>query len=131
MGNGRTINAWLRRVVRKMGYNIYRVTAKERSEIDGFERRLSRQATPAAFGSELVKLRELKIRYANVRLPIATHSLWGARGNSETKPDFRGGGMNAYVGSYAGSDPLCARVKFFVFADAVRRKDSIGLLGRL
>ena len=134
-----TIKEALKRAARQRGYNFYRVSREERSFIEDFERNVWNRNSPDVFGSKLSRLRDLKDRYIQVRLPIANHSIWAARGSAETTPDIgRGGvdlrtfrGPNAYVFSYAGSDPLAARLRYFIYADAARRKDPMQLLGRL
>lgn len=133
------MKTWIRQALRKQGYNVYRMSDEERTELENYERAKSVQYLPADLGPELLRLRELKSRYAGVRIPITNHSLWGSKGNSETKPDIGWGGVdletfrggNAYVALYGGSDPLAARLRFFIFADAVRRKDPMQLLDTL
>ena len=129
----------IKRSLRKTGYNIYRISDEDRSVIEKFEGSPPSATVEAVFGSKLSILRDLKSRYARVRLPIAIHSIWSARGNSETKPDIGRGGLDlltfrghcAYVFSYAGSDPVSARLRYYIYADAARRKDSMRLLERL
>jgi putative sugar O-methyltransferase len=127
----------VKRALRKQRYHVVRISDEERAIIEDFER--SQSIAPADFGPKLSTLRDLKNRYASVRLPIASHSIWTARGGDETKPDIgRGGvdlqsfrGHSAYVFSYAGPDPITSRLRYFIYADAVRRKDSMKLLDRL
>jgi len=129
----------IRRLLWRIGFNIYRISSEERAEFEGFERCLSGQTLTTVFGDDAGLLRNLKSRYARVNLPIAVHSVWERKGTSDTEPDIGLGGVDlrafrghsAYVWSHTGSDPRLARMKYFIYADAVRRKDSIGLLGKL
>ncbi|MFN0315899.1 MAG: putative sugar O-methyltransferase, partial [Burkholderiales bacterium] len=132
------VKSHIRNTLRKMGYNVYRLSDEERLQYDALEGRLSNRSDPVNSGYGLSRLRELKSRYAKMDLPITRHSLWGAKGNSEANADIGWGGVDlrsfregAYVGSYAGANPLTTRLKFFIYADAVRRKDAMQLLGKL
>jgi len=133
------IKGTIRHALRKRGYHVYRISDEERSQLDAHERHSSARTVPADFGTDLSRLRELKTRYALVQLPVTSHSLWSAKGHSETKPDIGRGGVDlhnfradsAYVFSYAGADPLAARLRYYLYADAIRRKDSMALLGKL
>ena len=124
-----------------MGYNLYRITPEERQAIESYEAHGSAQALDTAFDADVSKLRDLRQGYARVDLPIAIHSAWGSRGATDTQADFGFGefvvdlryfrGDNVYVWSCAPSDPLAARLRYFIYADAVRRKDAKKLLNSL
>ena len=132
------VKSCIRRTLRKMGYNVYRLSNEERLQFDTHERRLANRPDPVTSGQGPTRLRDLKTRYARIDLPITRHSLWGAKSESNATADIGWGGVDlqnfregAYVGSYAGANPLTARLKFFIYADAVRRKDTLQLLGKL
>jgi hypothetical protein len=103
------------------------------------EQKNSKASSPAIFVDSLEYLANLRERYANVRLPIANHSVWQSRGTNQNTADigwikvdlqnFREN--NAYVFSYLRNDPLVSRLTYFIFADAVRLKDASGLLKKL
>jgi len=132
---------WLRRLLRRRGYHLTRVSGGELAELDAYERRLAENAAPVSFNEAVSRLVELKKRYEAVTLPIANHSLWSSRAASRPNPRagwsqggievFRGGGRNSYVGPYGATDPLRARLLLFIFANSVRQRDGAGLLGRL
>jgi hypothetical protein len=123
----------------RLGYRFHPMTDEDRAIIDGYERSSSDRGHGIDFSANLSTLRDLKARYAEVALPINSHSIWAARGGSDIRPDVGRGGVDlerfrgntAYVFSYAGSDPVSARLRYFIYADAVRRKDAAGLLQRL
>jgi SAM-dependent methyltransferase len=73
-----------------------------------------------------------------VDLPVSRHSLWSTKGNPQTNIDIGWVGIDllnfregAYAGSYAGWNPMGARLKYYIFSDAVRRKDTMQLLAKL
>jgi SAM-dependent methyltransferase len=133
------IKSSLKLAARRLGYRVHPMTDEDRAVIDGYDRASSTRGHGIDFTANLSTLRDLKARYAEVRLPITRHSIWTARGGSDTRPDIGRGGVDlelfrghtAYVFSYAGSDPVSARLRYFIYADAVRRKDTAGLLRRL
>ena len=137
MSTFRSIKDSLKNALRKRGYHAFRISEEDRAIIEECER--SSSSSAADFGSRLSVLDDLRRRYAQVRLPITSHSIWQARGASETRadvgrmpvdlPTFRGD--NAYLFSYGSPDPLSSRLKYYIDADAVRRKDAARLLGRL
>jgi len=113
---------WLRRLLRRRGYHLTRVSGGELAELDAYERRLAENAAPVSFNEAVSRLVELKKRYEAVTLPIANHSLWSSRAASRPNPRagwsqggievFRGGGRNSYVGPYGATDPLRARCSY-------------------
>lgn len=132
----RNIIELIRRCFQLLGYNLYKMSAGERRDLAAQRQELSTAET--IFGGALVRLRELRARYAKVQLPVALHSVWRLRGLSGDTADRGWGivdlrsfrGNNAYIFSYLRNDPLISRLVYFIFADAVRRKDAAGLLSR-
>lgn len=139
MINGKTLKGLVRKAFRKYGYNIYQISNEERLALDNYEQQLSGQTLKSVFGSDVSRLVELKARYADVQLPIATHSVWQGKGEAAAKSDIGWGGLdlrafrghNAYIWSYTTSDPVSARQKYYIYADAVRKKDECRLFGKL
>jgi SAM-dependent methyltransferase len=105
----------------------------------------SRQSLEAIFGADLSRLRELRARYAQVTLPVATHSAWGAKARSGTHLGIGWGGVdlrtfrghNAYVWSYGcfwsqgRLDAMATQLKYYVFAAEAKNRDSTLLLQTL
>lgn len=131
------IKANIRSFIHNKGYNLYRMTEADRRQL-----LLENQELPmaeSAFGNALSRLYELRERYAKVRLPIATHSVWRSRGRTKDTADVGWGTVNvrkfrsnsAYIFSYLRNDPFVSRLVYFIFADSVRRRDPSGLLNRL
>lgn len=131
------IKELVRRCFQRLGYTVHRMSDEEKRYLS-----IQSQEQPppnAIFGSALPRLSKLRARYAKVRLPIAAHSVWQARGGNNEIADIGWGavdlrrfrGDNAYIWSYLRSDPLYTRLIYFIFADAVRRKDAAGLLSKL
>jgi hypothetical protein len=133
------LKAFVRRLIRTAGYNFYRVSDEDRLFIEKYEQRLSGESVASIFGPALPRLSELRARYAEVNLPIAVHSIWSRKDVSDNGVDIGYGGFdlrtfrghNAYVWSYAHSNPVFARLQYFVYADSVRRKDDMRLLDKL
>jgi hypothetical protein len=129
----------VRQAARDRGYDIHWISPEDRAELESYERYLSGQADWANSALDLSRLRELKKRYSQVQLPVVVHSVWRPRGGSETSPNVGWEGIDlrnfrshgAFVFSYEGSQPLCARLRYYIIADAVRRKDFARLLDRL
>jgi SAM-dependent methyltransferase len=125
-----------RGLLRRTGYDLYRISQEERQALDRYEQDLQGQTLATAFGADMPRLNDLKQRYAQVRLPIANHSVWGAKDAVDAKTDIGWGGVDlrafrgdsAYVWSYANADPRLSRMKYFIYADAVRRNDPMHLL---
>lgn len=130
----------IQRALRTAGYNIYRLSEEERKALAREEQRLTRQDLETIFGAELPWLQELRQRYAAVALPVAVHSVWGGSqkasgpvreigwGGLDLR-NFRGHG--AYVWGHAGSSFEATNLKYYLYADAVKRKDAAGLLQTL
>ena len=137
-----TLSAIIKRVARLglegMGYGIYRLSAEERlSRIS--ERASTRPSLESMFGDDLSKLQDLRERYAKVDLPIARHSTWASKHAAGSRVNIGWGGVDlcsfrghsAYVWAYLPANPLLAKLKYYIFADAVRQKDAAGLLNVL
>ncbi|MGH8461579.1 MAG: putative sugar O-methyltransferase [Stenotrophobium sp.] len=131
------LKARVSRSLQGLGYNIYRLTEEDRRQIA-----LQQSEPPLAeeiFGAQLPRLQELRTRYAQVQLPVALHSVWRSRGQTGDTSDMGWGTVdlrrfrsnNAYIFSYQRNDPYVTRLVYFLFADAVRRGDTEGLLSRL
>ncbi|WP_182481568.1 putative sugar O-methyltransferase [Nocardioides immobilis] len=126
----------LQRALRHRGYALYRLTAEERAAI---ERRDDRESLDSVFGPSLDRLQELRRRYSEVDLPVAIHSVWGARKTRRGTTDIGWGGVDlrnfrghsAYVWDYGSASFEATNLKFYLFTEAVRRKDRLGLLGTL
>lgn len=127
----------IRNTIQNLGYNLYRMSEEDRHHLA-----LQQQEPPIAssiFGEALPRLQQLRERYAKVKLPIALHSVWGSRGRTQDSADIGWGTVelrkfrsnSAYIFSYLRNDPFVSRLVYFIFADAVRRKDPEGLMQRL
>ncbi len=136
----RILRGSVRRAIRRAGYDIIRLSPEEQAVYAERERLDSTTTLASVFGPELAKLDELRARYSRVKLPIALHSVWGARaGASGGSPDIGHGGLdlryfrsdNAYVWSYATSSQRLAKLTYFIFMQETLRKDSMRLLQRL
>lgn len=133
------VKSAVRQALRRAGYNLYRLTEEERQVLLDYERQLQTQSLTTVFGSDLPRLQELRRRYAAVELPVAIHSVWGARESPDTAREIGWGGVDlrsfrghsAYVWDYAGSNFEATRLKYYLFADTVRRKDTLQLLTKL
>ena len=129
----------IQRSLRKLGYNVYRMTGEERTAFERLEQRATGQSLNSVFGAKLERLQELRRRYATVRLPVAIHSVWGSRSNSESLADVGWGGVDlrnfrghsAYVWDYGSASFEASNLKYFLFTQAVRQKDHLDLLGKL
>ena len=129
----------LRPLLWRVGINVDGITPEERVAFEGFQRQLSGRKFATTSSADAARLLDLRTRYASVNLPIAAHSIWRTTRTSDTYTRFAQIGVDlrafrghsAYVWSYAGSDPRVAKMKYFIFANAVRQKDSAGLFGRL
>lgn len=129
----------VQQVLRSAGYNLYRLSEMEQRMLAQHEQRQGPQSIDVLFGSQIEHLRELRQKYAEVRLPVAQHSLWDSRANAETVRDIGIGGVDlrrfrghsAYVFDYVESNLEATSLRYFIFSDAVRRKDLSGLLKTL
>jgi len=123
----------------KLGYKIQRVTEEERKAFFQFEQDAAGPTPEGVFGAGLQRLGELRQRYEAVRLPVALHSVWGARKSAGSIADVgldgvdlrRFRGHSSYVWDYGSSTLEATRLKYYLFAEAVRRKDAAGLLDQL
>src|SRR5204862_6479216 len=129
----------IRRSLQGMWYGVYRLSDEERLFIRNHERQRSHQSLETVFGADLSRLRELRARYGQVRLPIAKHSVWDAKRESATNLEIGWGGVDlrafrshsAYLWSYGGFDPLTAKLRYYIFAAHARKKDTMQLLQTL
>ncbi len=128
--------------LRRAGYNLHRLTPLERRFFEQIERQKRETSVESVFGDALPRLPELRRRYAAVRLPVATHSIWGGSGKESTSGNdvgwgwggvdlrnFRGG--SAYVFDYLGSAPEVGLLRYHLYAESLRARDPGGLLSRL
>lgn len=129
----------IQRSLRKLGYSIYRLSEEERKAYGRFEQHASSQTLATVFGSDLGRLNELRQRYAAVRLPVASHSIWESRKTSDTMSDIGWGGVDlrsfrghsAYVWDYGTGNFEATNLKYYLFTQAVRQKDRLQLLAKL
>lgn len=129
----------IQRALRKAGYNIYRLSEEERRAYARYEEQLRKQNLDSIFGADRPRLQALRRRYDAVHLPVAVHSVWGARNTAEAQRDIGWGyvdlrsfrGHSAYVWDYAGSNLESTNLKYYLYAEAIRRKDAAGLLNKL
>jgi putative sugar O-methyltransferase len=138
-----TSTTQIRRVIqhalRKIGYNIYRLSEEERRAYARYDDQLRKQDLTSIFGADLPRLQALRRRYDAVQLPVAIHSVWGARNTAEAQRDIGWGyvdlrsfrGHSAYVWDYAGSNLESTNLKYYLYTEAIRRKDAAGLLDKL
>jgi len=129
----------IQRSLRKLGYNIYRLTDDERKAFARFESQATSQSMASVFGADLHRLTELRQRYASVKLPVAVHSVWASRKTSAAIADIGWGGVDlrnfrghsAYVWDYGSFNFEVTNLKYYLFTQAVRQKDQLQLLTRL
>ncbi len=129
----------MQQVLRRAGYNLYRLSAEERVLLNRYQTEEDGQTLNDVFGGRLERLQELRRCYEGVYLPVATHSIWGAKKGAGHQADIGTGGVDlrnfrghsAYVFDYVRSNFEATNLKYYIFSDAVRQKDSAGLLGRL
>lgn len=128
----------LRRWLAGRGYNFYRMTpAEERLVQDYLDGEVANAA--AAVATVPPRLQELRARYDRLDLPAVLHSAWARRSASGGQVDTGLGGVDlarfraqsAYVWAYADANVLANRMRYYMFADYVRRHDPLGLLDRL
>lgn len=133
------LNRVVQRALRKRGYGVYRLSDDERAMFERDEQRNSRDSLNDTFGASLRRLQDLRTRYAAVDLPVAIHSLWATRNSSRHIADIGWGGVDlrnfrghsAYVWDYGSANYEASRLRYFLFADAVRQKDRLGLLAKM
>lgn len=129
----------LRRWLAGRGYNFYRMTPAEERLVQAH---LDGETAPAATVSAAevpARLQDLRARYERLDLPAVRHSAWARRSASGGQVDTGLGGVDlarfraqsAYVWAYADANVLANRMRYYMFADYVRRHDSLGLLDRL
>ncbi|HSW11578.1 MAG TPA: class I SAM-dependent methyltransferase [Solimonas sp.] len=127
----------LRRWLAGRGYNFYRMTPAEERLVQDY---LDGDAAAAATAAEVpARLQELRARYDRLDLPAVQHSAWARRSASGGQVDTGLGGVDlarfraqsAYVWAYADANVLANRMRYYMFADHVRRHDPLGLLDRL
>ncbi|MGH8515832.1 MAG: putative sugar O-methyltransferase [Panacagrimonas sp.] len=129
----------VQRALLRAGYSIHRITPDERRLLDEIERQKHGQSLQSVFGNELPRLIELRRRYAEVRLPVALHSVWGSGKESGARTSIGWGGIdlrtfrghNAYVWDYAGSNIQVGRLRYHLYAESLRTRDPAGLLSQL
>lgn len=122
-----------------LGYDIHRVTDEEREALEQLHRETDGLTLESVFGDHLPRLQELRERYADVQLPVASHSVWGGGKRSGTKTSIGWGGMdlrvfrghNAYVWNYAGSSPTVGALRYHVYCDSLLQRDPADLLSQL
>lgn len=125
----------LQRALRRTGFHIQRLSEVDRELFARFDNRRP-QDLNALYGDRLARLDELRRRYEQVRLPVTAHSLWaGGKPGGAVRAmgwgmvdlrSFRGSA--AYVWDYVASNLQAAQLKYYLFADYVRRQDASGLL---
>lgn len=137
------IGSGLKRVVQRSlhrrGYHLYRLTDNDREALERLERRDSEETPKSVFGPRLQRLHELRRRYADVRLPVATHSMWASHGGSSSHIEIgwtsieltRFRGSSAYVWDYGTLSTEINKLKYFLFVQSVRQQDHLHLLDKL
>lgn len=138
MTRSQQVKRAMQRAFHRLGYKIERVTAEEREAFFRFDAGSAGPSAEDVFGS-LDRLAELRRRYAEVQLPVAVHSVWGARRSAGRIADIglsgvdlrRFRGHSSYVWDYGGARLEAAQLKYYLFAEAVRANDEAGLLQRL
>lgn len=129
----------IQRALRKRGYALHRLTAEERKAFERYEQRGFSETPEAIFGPRLERLNDLRRRYAAVRLPVAIHSMWASRGESDnsielgwTEVDLaRFRGSSAYVWDYGTLNNEIDNLKYYLYTQAVGQKDHLRLLDML
>lgn len=129
----------VQRALRRAGYSVHRLTPEERVLLDTMEQQIRAKSLESVFGNELPRLLELRRSYAKVRLPVATHSVWGGGKSSGASTTIGWGGLdlrtfrghNAYVWDYAASNIQAGRLRYHLYADSLLTRDPAGLLARL
>ena len=127
------------RSLRKRGFEFHRLTDDEREAYAHQERRDLEHSPESLFGVKLERLRDLRRRYAGVNLPIAVHSLWATRGETDKSVDIGWTGIDlanfrgsaAYVWDYRTTSAELDNVKYYLFTQAVKQWDHLGLLETL
>lgn len=126
-------------VLFRMGYAVRRLSDDERNAFIEFQQP-SEDAIKAVFGDRIQRLDELRRRYAAVTSPAAVHSVWA---NRKSKDNLVSAGLagfdltrfrasNSYVWNYYGADGAeAARLKYYLFQQAIRSHDDAHLLDRL
>ena len=129
----------VQRSLRKRGYNLHRLTDEERKTFERHGLRDYPESPEKLFGARLERLQVLRRRYADVRLPVAAHSLWASRGESDSSVDIGWTGVDlanfrgsaAYVWDYGTLSTEINSMKYYLFTQAVRQRDHLSLLDRL
>lgn len=123
----------------RMGFAVRRLSSEERGAFIEFQRP-DESAAEDLFGSGLARLEELRRRYAAVDSPAAVHSVWAHR---KSKGNLVSAGLagfditrfrasSSYVWNYYGAaESETARLKYYVFQQAVKARDEAGMLGTL
>lgn len=126
--------------LRQAGYSLQRLSADERTLFQQMEARAQAQDLDTVFGEELAQLQDLRRRYAEVRLPVAVHSVWGGKKSAKgAQSNIGWGGLdlrrfrghNAYVWDYAGQNLVMNQLRYHVYAECLRQDDPAGLLAKL
>lgn len=129
----------VQRTLRRLGYNIHRLSDDERETFARFEQERRGQSLQTVFGDELPRLQELRRRYAKVTLPVAAHSVWAARRTSGAASEVGWGGVDlrrfrghsSYVWDYVNSNFEAGKLKYYLFSEYLRQRDGAGLLQRI
>lgn len=124
--------------LRRAGYNLHRMTDEEKALFARIKRE-NACSVESVFGDALARLAELRSRYAQVRLPVSTHSLWAARDTDKAGADIGYGGVDlrrfraaaAYVWDYVDSNVQVGRLRYHLYCEAVCAADPLRLLSRL
>ena len=135
----RPLTQRVQRALRNRGYNLHRMTERERERWAEREEQFATRSLGTVFGADLERLTDLRQRYATVSLPVAVHSIWKPGSHSDDHTDVGAGGVDlrhfrahsSYVWNY-GADALEAtELRFYIFACYVQAHDPLGLLKAL
>lgn len=130
----------IRGALRRSGYSLHRTTQEERDLLDWVDGTTQGRTLESVFGDALPRLAELRRRYAQVRLPVTSHSVWASsRDNSAAEFAIGWGGLDlrifrghsAYVWDHVGSNLQVGRLRYHLYCESVRARDPHGLLSRL
>lgn len=121
----------------RAGYTVRRLSSEERQAFLELQR--PEGADEDIAGLDLAHLDDLRRRYDALDIPAAVHSVWAHRRASRTSVSRGLAGFDltrfrassSYVWNYYGTESETARLKYFIFQQAVKAADAAGLLGRL
>ncbi len=136
-----SVKQFVQNKLRQHGYALYRMTDDECKAWAEYAQKATEQSLEELYGESLERLQELRKSYAQVKLPVAEHSIWATRNSSsqDARTELGWGGVDlrrfrahsAYVWDYANAGFELTRLKYFIFAQYTRQRDQLRLLDRL